>query len=170
MEARRNGARYLCMPLKRGEKQIWALVSGQDGTQFSSCWQTSTDPTVPWSDWQAFDGPSPATGGPSDGLQTALQLCSGRTQMWLISLDGTLLSINKISSDASSDWTAWEPFLPNPGFVRTVAVGTHKDGKCQIWVLTGFDADGLAHILTCRQTCRIGRTGKASVPSVSPNS
>jgi hypothetical protein len=130
--------------LSDGRLQAWA-VGSQSG--FSSSWQTSTDPSVAWTDWQLFSDSLPGT---NDFLGAAVQLCNGLTQVWLVSSDGTLQTIQKTSTDASSGWTGWQPFLPSPGSIMDVTVGTLENGSCQIFVMAAT-AQGSVQILTSRQ-------------------
>jgi hypothetical protein len=121
-------------------------VGGKYG--FSSSWQTSTDPSVAWTNWQAFNAPSQGVG---NLFFAAVQICDGLTQMWLNPGDGALQTIRKTSTDPNSAWMAWEPFSPGPGPVNDVVVATLKNGDCQIFVMTQPAANGSVQILTSRQ-------------------
>jgi hypothetical protein len=76
---------------------------------------------------------------------------SGSGRCWTTcASDGTLQTIQKTSTDASSGWTAWQPFLPSPGSIMDVTVGTLKNGACQIFVIAAT-AQGSVQVLTSRQ-------------------
>jgi hypothetical protein len=142
-------------PLSDGRLQMWAKArkNPQSATHLYTSWQTSTDPTVPWTAWQKFSTP-PHHPRDETGLIGESVVVDGRTHLWLLSPASTLQSIKKTSSDPDSDWSDWtDPFhsLEGPQQVTDVAAATRHDGTCQLWVLVHSALASPARVITTRQ-------------------
>ena len=123
--------------LSDGRLQAWAGAGNNTPGSIMhliSTWQTSTDPAVPWRDW---DNPFNYPPQGWSYLCAAGELLDGRTLFLAINNQNVLYSCMKTSTNANSPWSGWQnPFLPDPGPVQDVAVGKLADGNLQIFVLT----------------------------------
>jgi hypothetical protein len=135
--------------LTNGYLGVWSLPGPVMYWDLETAWQTSANPGAAWSNWDTFR--YPVKDPNFEGLNIAVHVCAGSTQLWLI--DGlTLQSLRLKSTFPSSGYTAFEnPFLPDPGPVVDLTVG-EANGICHIFVMAQGPAHGPAQILTSQQT------------------
>jgi hypothetical protein len=145
-------------PLSDGRLQIWAKArkNPQSKTYLYTSHQTSTDPTVPWSEWQKFSTP-PHHPGDESGIIGESELVDGRTHLWLVSPASTLQSIKQTSTNPDSGWEDWvDPFHEFHGLsigpLTDFAAARRHDGTCQLWILFAAPYSEIERIYTSRQT------------------
>jgi hypothetical protein len=152
--------------LSNGLLQVWTRAGTRAGGRVTggqilqSVWQTTADPTKPWSSWQNPFVPQLVAppGQPPGGnvvCFAAGQILDGRPQLYGATDDGILQTTFKTSAtNPSSGWNGvWFPFQDNsPGLsVQDVTAARLADGSAQIWAWVNSPGSPTAEIWTSRQ-------------------
>jgi hypothetical protein len=116
-----------------------------------TAWQADPDPSVQWVPLELF-----AQGLPSNGGVTAIWAhprADGSTQVWAIDQNGgTVLSTEKVSTDANASWSDWGGFQPTVA-ADSIATETLEDGRLQLFAITGTGLQGSPYqVQSCWET------------------
>jgi hypothetical protein len=112
--------------LADGRVQLFVCTQNSSPRVFTA-WQTSLDPTVPWTPLTRFE-PDP---GETFSIAASSSPEGGRCQLWTNSVSG-LRTTWKETMTANSGWESWTPFAHDPA-AGINTVGCLPDGRMQLW-------------------------------------